>query len=494
MRKTFTSTLRSTAIYGFGNISAKIIGFVLIPLYTDPSILAPELYGRLGLMETVMQFVITFFSFGLITGIQLKYFDRKDTFDRKRTLFSILVFFAIVIAVLVAIIFLFQRDVALLLTKDDSQTQLLFLFCACILPEILSIFLLTVVRLEEKPTLFVVVNVLKLCVHMSLTIWFVVFKKMELEGVYLAQLISYLPLFIGLAPFIYKHIKIGFEWKVVFGLLRFSMPFTYGASFSFFGNVVLMVLLREMKSEIAVGILSLGQRMANITRVLVVNSIELSLSPLMLKMEESQETRKTYGKFMLHFSILVGSIVLLTSLFGKHILLLGNKGEALMPAYLIIPILSFAIYMEFIKGIASIGIAKMLRSTYVGRGSIFQTLITLIVSGALLKPFGFFAIPIGMLCGQTFFFFYIMAKSQRYYFVPYDFSKLWMLSISLLVLLIASMGLDHWIDNLLWNTLLKVGLVGVGAIAIWMAGYYNKNEIQYLKDVVKKLRRKFSPN
>ena len=52
MLKELKNTIRHTAIYGFGNVAVKLIGFVLMPLYTK-HISVPE-YGILGILEVTI--------------------------------------------------------------------------------------------------------------------------------------------------------------------------------------------------------------------------------------------------------------------------------------------------------------------------------------------------------------------------------------------------------------------------------------------------------
>ena len=46
MLKSIKISLKDTIIYGLGNIAVKIVGLVLIPLFTDPKFFSTDQYRR----------------------------------------------------------------------------------------------------------------------------------------------------------------------------------------------------------------------------------------------------------------------------------------------------------------------------------------------------------------------------------------------------------------------------------------------------------------
>ena len=51
MLKSIKISLKDTIIYGLGNIAVKIVGLVLIPLFTDPKFFSTDQYGIIGILE-----------------------------------------------------------------------------------------------------------------------------------------------------------------------------------------------------------------------------------------------------------------------------------------------------------------------------------------------------------------------------------------------------------------------------------------------------------
>lgn len=60
-------TLRQTAIYSLGNLTSKVIGFILLPLYTD--YLSVSEYGIFAILEATSQILIGIFGFNFTTSM-----------------------------------------------------------------------------------------------------------------------------------------------------------------------------------------------------------------------------------------------------------------------------------------------------------------------------------------------------------------------------------------------------------------------------------------
>ena len=56
---------RKTAVYSLGNMGTKLIGLILIPLYTDQDYLTVSDYGALGVLEITAQVLVALMSFTL---------------------------------------------------------------------------------------------------------------------------------------------------------------------------------------------------------------------------------------------------------------------------------------------------------------------------------------------------------------------------------------------------------------------------------------------
>ncbi|HQC62949.1 MAG TPA: hypothetical protein PLC51_07805, partial [Candidatus Marinimicrobia bacterium] len=78
------SALKNSAIYSIGNISTKLIGIILVPLYTQH--LSLKEYGILSILEVSSQLLVTIFSANLYTAF-FRWYWEKEYSDRQKSIF-----------------------------------------------------------------------------------------------------------------------------------------------------------------------------------------------------------------------------------------------------------------------------------------------------------------------------------------------------------------------------------------------------------------------
>ena len=53
MFKDIKQVMKDSVLYGIGNVAVKLVGFILIPLYTDAEYFSTADYGLMGLLEVI---------------------------------------------------------------------------------------------------------------------------------------------------------------------------------------------------------------------------------------------------------------------------------------------------------------------------------------------------------------------------------------------------------------------------------------------------------
>ena len=88
MLKDIKSSLKHSFIYGLGNLATKLVGFVLIPIYTDAKYLSVADYGALSILEITSQLLVAILGLSLYQGYVRWYWDLKTDDERKKLFFS----------------------------------------------------------------------------------------------------------------------------------------------------------------------------------------------------------------------------------------------------------------------------------------------------------------------------------------------------------------------------------------------------------------------
>src|SRR6478672_9230888 len=81
---------RHTAVYGLGNVLAKVIGFLMLPLYTR--YLKPVDYGTLEILDLSMSLLGMFLNMGITAALLRCYASAKTEEATRKTVGSAFLF------------------------------------------------------------------------------------------------------------------------------------------------------------------------------------------------------------------------------------------------------------------------------------------------------------------------------------------------------------------------------------------------------------------
>ena len=87
MLKSIKISLKDTLIYGFGNIAVKVVGFLLIPIYTDPKYFSIDEFGILGILEISALVLTASMASGLPQSLTRWFWDKEHKKNQKGIFF-----------------------------------------------------------------------------------------------------------------------------------------------------------------------------------------------------------------------------------------------------------------------------------------------------------------------------------------------------------------------------------------------------------------------
>ncbi|TFH02347.1 MAG: hypothetical protein E4H13_02300, partial [Calditrichales bacterium] len=118
MLKDIKSTLKDSIIYGMGNLSTKLVGFILIPLYTK--YLTVEDYAILAVLEITSQLIIAVFGFR-ISSAMLRFYWDKNYEDRQESLFFTALAFTAFLSIITSVLMVYYAQPLSQLLFDSTQ-------------------------------------------------------------------------------------------------------------------------------------------------------------------------------------------------------------------------------------------------------------------------------------------------------------------------------------------------------------------------------------
>ncbi|MBL7086408.1 MAG: hypothetical protein ISS28_04850, partial [Candidatus Cloacimonetes bacterium] len=156
------NTLKHSAIYSIGNIATKLIGIILLPLYTK-HITVSE-YGILGILEITIMILSQVLILGQSHAL-LRFYDLAEyKAKRKSTLFTIFIFLFACGLLFNLLGQNFASKLSSLFFKPPEFTIYFKLCFYIIFLRIINNLFLSVLRAKEKSVFYATANIIKIAV------------------------------------------------------------------------------------------------------------------------------------------------------------------------------------------------------------------------------------------------------------------------------------------------------------------------------------------
>jgi len=469
---------KDTFIYSLGNISTKIIGLVLLPLYTEKLSVAE--YGVLGTVEITIQVLVAAFNLSLYQALNRWYWDKQYVARQKSIFFTTLVSL-IILSILMLLFFLPLTGTLsgnLLGSPEYSYLFTLLLISASF--QILARGVLSLMRLQRKPLLFTTTNIAKLIITLFLTLYLVIVLNRGIEGIFEAQIIGFLFFILINVRFITRNSKPIFEWAIFKEMIQFSYPLALSSVSSVLLTVADRYTVRYLEGMESMGLYSAGFKIANVLKVFIIHSLSSALMPLKFQMMDRPNNKRFYSKIMTYtaFGFIIAMLGL--SLFSKEVIRLLAQDPGYWSAYHFVPILCFAQLFELLRSNANFGLIIKKKTKIISGILIFISFITIGLNAFFVSYFGAYGAAVATLLSQIVFFTLIYQNAQKKYQIPYELVKLGkMILVALIIVLVTYV----WINPMMIipRILLKLLLILLFPVFLYFLNFYEPIELIRLK-------------
>ncbi len=453
---------KDTLIYGIGNALNKLLGFILIPVYT--SYISLNDFGVLAVMETSVLFLVQLLHLGIINGHQRYFFLRKEDNTYPSFLFSNYIGTIAFTSILILPFFFLNGFISQILFDTVDYNRLIILTLAIIFFEVVNIIPFQILQFENKPIAYIAQSFAKLLISLFVTLVLVIHYKLGIEGILWGRLAGLMLLAL------YQNITVilkRIEWKFSFSELKISIGYGFPIIFSSIGYLIFnfsdVYMLNELGTKADVGMYSFGFKIANFVNLIFIQSLGISYLPSMFANEKDENKESFYSKMLLFYSLAISFIVLFFVISYKDVLLLliQNKDYAL--GLVIVPIISMGFLIKGMNTFTNVGI--LLKNTKLLIWSSFSTAILNIVLNYFLIPkYGFLGAAYATLISQiinTSLITYLSNKVMRIHFA---WSKIIITLLFLGIGLVINESLNF---NLIINYTVKVLILIVFSVSIY---------------------------
>lgn len=411
-----------SGIYLLGSLLARAVSFIMLPIYTRN--LTPADYGIIELLTMIIDLVGLLVSVRIGQSIYRYYhkYDHED--DRRQVLFSSYATTLSMNLFAMLIVVLFSQQLSLAVFGRADMVGMIRLFSLSLVLQGLIETPMVMLRAQQKPWIYLAASIARLLMMLSLNIYFVVFKKMHVEGVVYSSLISGGVSAIVLGAYLINYTKFSFSMPKVREMMRFSLPFIAVGLLSYYINFGDRYFIRLFGGGLdAVGIYSLGYKFGFLLTFIVGDPFSNIWDTEKFRIyKESSDPITVYRTVFLGYMSVISVVFLGISLFGNNIIQLMANKEYWSAAELI-PVVCMAYVFNCMNGYTTLGLLIKERTGEFTYGSIIAAVVVTVGYLTLIPRYGAMGAALATLLAFGARLIWLSIRSRKYYDMKLDWGR-----------------------------------------------------------------------
>lgn len=293
--------LKGTFIYGSGQVMARLITFLLLPLTT--AYITPQDYGVLGAIGVVTMCLSGFFTLGLGVSLARCYYSTELLQERNGIIWTGMATILTHCSLILLLSAIFIKPLCTITLVPLNYQHLLLLSLGTLALSSISLPLSTYFRLHERALLVVTCSLAELIVSLSLSLYLVIIAQQGCTGIVVGTFAGQLTSITLMTVLSLREIPFTFAWRFLPDMLRIGYPYMFGLVGYFLLQSASRYLLEELDSIEALGLFFLGANFGR-TIELVVSSFISAWSPYMLSfINNTQEASSTFGRIFRYYTL-----------------------------------------------------------------------------------------------------------------------------------------------------------------------------------------------
>lgn len=461
-------------IYGLGDSVNKIIGILIVPLFTR--YLSPADYGVAGVLVVTNTLIIGLCDLGMSNAMARFFHDEKNP----KKIFGTAQMAMISVTAIIAIIgIIFAKYFSIFLFKTPDYTQVVSLSFLTIPFSIAVTAPLMRLRLEEKAKTYAFFSVSRVVMTVILNIILIVGLKLGLKGFILGPLINAVFFAFIISIFTWENIGFAFNYPLFKKMFKFGFPFVLGLISFWIMDWADRFILTRLTNISEVGLYNLGYTMG-MAVMLFVGSFQTAWTPFYLSIRKEPNAKKIYSSIMTYYSLGIGFIVLVIAVFSRDYFGFLTP-EKFHSAYLIVPIIALAYAIRGNFSIVAAGGFLKKRPIFEVSSDVIAVIINITGMFLLIPTFGRLGAAWATLISYIVLPIILYLLTYRLFAIKYEF-------VRLIKILIIGIGLyliakSIYEPNIL-NLLLRLGIVMIYPLIFISIGFFKEGELRRL-DAIK---------
>jgi len=412
---------RDTMLYGLGTVLARIVSFVMLPVYTR--YLNPADYGLLQILDLALDVASILFSAGATAGIWRFYFKAETAREKNSVLFTGWGT-QVTLNVIGTIVLMLAAPLIWRHALSGAGTVGMVRIAAANFTLSALVWVPTLMlQVDQRPIAYVSTSIARLVLQLSLNILFLVGFGWGPLGILLGTFFANLTLALVMGTILLRRTGWSWDWPIFHNLRRFAIPIQVSKGGTFilaFGDRFFLEKLHGLGS---VGIYGLAYQFGFLISGTVAGPFMQAWSPQRWQLvTEPQPTRDA----RINRGFLFGNLIVVSAATGiavliRPVLMIMTTAEFHAAAYLVPPIV-LAYVLQVWTSVVDFGIEVSEKTKYTSYSTWIAVVVVLILYAILIPPFGGMGAAVATLVAMLVRFWSTLHFAQRLWRVEYHWA------------------------------------------------------------------------
>ena len=476
-----------SAVYGIGNVALKVIGFLLIPLYTRH--LTTEDYGIMGVTSTILAILGIILPLSLHGALMKFFFTTEDTEERKIITGNVWISTIVVASIWTLLLNCFGETLFSSIFRNVPYSPYIRLTIWTAYFTVFSLIPKTLLQAQERPTIYITLVSATTILSICTVIYLVVFRQMGVYGYLLGMMIGSVAMVIPFIIFISKNIILQIKKDIIKRIFLYSLPLVPHGLAAWILELSDRVILERYVPLSDLGLYNLGYQFGT-ALLLVGNAVNLALAPFLFKTigKSGDKANSRVTPIVTYYFLLLTVGALIIEIFIKEVVQIMAAPEfhsvyrvtywiiaaQLLSAYYYIPA-----NLLFVKG----------KTQYIPIVTITSGIINIGLNLWLVPIYGYMASAWATLISYAVMLFLVWYFSKKIYHLNYEYKRIGTAVFAAACLFAISLLIPD--INLVINIFIKILLFISYPLILKLFGFFNQKEINKAVEFLQIIKNKY---
>ncbi|MBT7899798.1 MAG: oligosaccharide flippase family protein [Candidatus Marinimicrobia bacterium] len=367
-----------------------------MPVYTR--VFSVYDYGVIDIFTVFTNLIIVTATLRLSTSISRYFSEKERGFTREELCSTLLYFNTCVNIIIFSLLFLLSEKISYLIIGNINAADFVVLSALAANFKSLSKVPMMVLRRERRIIVFSTINIISSILFAIISLILIFIFKLDLKGIFVAQVISNGLVFLGSLYSIRKLLILKINKIAIITSLKYSLPLMPGKYFMWFNEQVNRLMLLYIIGLSGVGIFAIGSRIASI-HSLFISVFQKAWNPFSVEIINTKESKYIFKKTLTYYLGITFSAGIILSLLTPFLLRLLTTTE-FYAGQVVVPWLIGAGIIGASSRIINIGTIITEKTFYNSKAEIITFVTNCIFSYILIVNIGINGVAIGMFISQ----------------------------------------------------------------------------------------------